>query len=208
MKTTKFLTLVVLSLFFINSTAYAGKSKEEKAEEKKWKKELKNLEWEDYKKLLDEKAASKKDRENLLRQVDALDNEKDELQSKYSQVKATLDQLQDAMNSKAAEPIAPVVKKPTAKATDDFDKGVAFKVQIGAFKKLSGAATYSKNNGNFGAENDTDVTMYTIGAYREYADADALRKYLVKMGVKGAWVVSYKDGKRVHIKDVIDHIKK
>jgi len=209
MKTTKSLLLVVLSLTFITSTAIAGKSKEEKELEKEWKKKLKKLEWEDYKKLLDDKDASKKDIEDLKKTNDLLEDENGECKANSSQLKANLEQLQNELNSRPTEPVvkAPVVKN-VSSSTDDFNKGVAFKVQIGAFKNLKSAATYSKDNGNFGAEDDKGVTMYTIGEFRDYSDADALRKYLVKMGVKGAWVVSYKDGKRVHIKDVIDHIKK
>ncbi len=212
MKTTKSLLLLVLSLFLVTSTAIAGKSKEEKETEKEWKKKLKKLEWEDYKKLLEEKDQLKKDKKVLSENEDALEDEISQLKANNSQLKATLDQMETELNNamKAPEPKVkePVVKNVASSSTDNFNEGVAFKVQIGAFKNLKSAASYSKNNDNFGAEADNDVTMYTIGEFRDYSDADALRKYLVKMGVKGAWVVSYKNGKRVHIKEVIDHIKK
>ena len=36
--------------------------------------------------------------------------------------------------------------------------------------------------------------------------ADTFKKYLREMGVKGAWIVAYKDGKRVPIKDVLEGV--
>ena len=37
-------------------------------------------------------------------------------------------------------------------------------------------------------------------------EADTFKKYLREMGVKDAWIVSFKDGQRVPIKDVLEGV--
>jgi hypothetical protein len=44
----------------------------------------------------------------------------------------------------------------------------------------------------------------TIGIFRDYWEADTFKKYMRDMGVKEAWIVPYKDGVRVELKDVLD----
>jgi hypothetical protein len=81
---------------------------------------------------------------------------------------------------------------------------VIFKVQIGSFKNKD-LAKYFNNNPNFSGDIDEDGSKkYTLGYFREYWEADTFKKYLREMGVKDAWIVSYKDGKRVSIKDVLE----
>ena len=48
---------------------------------------------------------------------------------------------------------------------------------------------------------------YTLGEFRDYWEADKFKKYLREMGVKDAWIVPYKDGKRVPIKDVLEGVR-
>ena len=80
-------------------------------------------------------------------------------------------------------------------------KGVVYKVQIGAFKNKD-LSKYFKNNPNFGGEVDSDGTQkYSIGVFKDYWEADTFKKYMRQMGVKDAWVVAYKDGERISMKD-------
>ena len=39
--------------------------------------------------------------------------------------------------------------------------------------------------------------------FREYFEANEFKDYLIAMGVEDAWIVSYRDGNRVDIKEVI-----
>jgi len=62
-------------------------------------------------------------------------------------------------------------------------------------------------NPNFGGEKSQDgVNAYTIGLFRDYWEADTFKKYMREMGVKDAWIVPFKDGQRVDIKDVLEGV--
>ena len=42
---------------------------------------------------------------------------------------------------------------------------------------------------------------YTLGEFTDYWEADKFKQFLREMGVEGAWVVAYKDGKRQIMKE-------
>ena len=88
----------------------------------------------------------------------------------------------------------------------DFSRGLVFKVQIGAFRKKD-LAKYFDNNPNFGGEaTDKGEQKFTIGIFRDYWEADKFKKYMRAMGVSDAWIVPYRDGQRVEIKEVLDAV--
>jgi len=69
--------------------------------------------------------------------------------------------------------------------------GTYFKVQIGAYDNLD-LSNYA-NHENFGLEKDNDGTLkYTLGEFKSYDDATSFKKLMHDIGVKGAWIVSYK----------------
>ncbi|MFK7900752.1 MAG: SPOR domain-containing protein [Cyclobacteriaceae bacterium] len=199
---TAFLLLATISVEAADKAA----AKKAKAEAKEWKKKLKSLDVASYKKLLEEKEAAESEKSSYLAQLDALDAENTNLKNQTSQLKASLSQMEEEINAKASEPIVEVAPIATTPSGNNMDQGVAFKVQIGSFKTLGSAASLASGNDNFGAESDGDNNKYTIGAFRSYQDADLMKKYLRKMGVRDAWIVSYKDGNRVSIKEVADYI--
>tara|TARA_B100000809_G_scaffold39446_1_gene34545 strand:+ start:29 stop:715 length:687 start_codon:yes stop_codon:yes gene_type:complete len=78
--------------------------------------------------------------------------------------------------------------------------GLLYKVQIGAFKNYD-ITKYFNRHDNFSGTVDEDGTMrYTLGAFSDYWEADKFKSYLRNMGVNGAWLVAYKDNKRVSMK--------
>ena len=53
---------------------------------------------------------------------------------------------------------------------------------------------------------DADGTKkYTLGFFGDYWEAENFKKYLREMGVKDAWIVAYKNGSRVELKDVLEN---
>lgn len=87
-------------------------------------------------------------------------------------------------------------------AKDDYSKGTVFRVQVGAFRNKDLMKFIEHKR--FHAEEDQDgVKKYTIAAFRDYWEADLFKKYLREMGVKDAWIVSYKDGVRTQIESVL-----
>jgi hypothetical protein len=79
-------------------------------------------------------------------------------------------------------------------------------VQIWAFKNKD-LSKYFENNPNFGGEaTEKGEQHFTIGVFRDYWEADKFKKYMREMGVKDAWIVPFKDGQRVEIKDVLEGV--
>jgi hypothetical protein len=89
-----------------------------------------------------------------------------------------------------------------------FIKGVIFKVQVSADKDLdlSDVLIDDSHHTNLEQEKDNNLNKYTIGHFRNYWEADKLKKGLRKMGIKWAWIVPYKDGKRVLLKEVLSTV--
>jgi hypothetical protein len=106
------------------------------------------------------------------------------------------------------QPVNQPQQQPVQTTSTDDQRGVVFKVQIGAFKNKD-LSKYAQNNPNFSADkNEEGFNQFSLGVFRDYWDADTFKKYLREMGVKDAWIVSYRDGKRVPIKDVLENVSK
>jgi hypothetical protein len=82
---------------------------------------------------------------------------------------------------------------------------VVFKVQIGAFRNRN-LQKYLNNSRHFTGETDPDgLRKYTLGFFNDYWEANNFKRYMREMGVHDAWIVTYKDGKRVPIKDALEN---
>jgi hypothetical protein len=86
-----------------------------------------------------------------------------------------------------------------------FIRGILFKVQIGAKNDLDlhDVLVDEVNHQNLEQEGGQNLYKYTIGHFRNYWAADKLKKGLRTMGIELAWIVPYKDGKRVLLKEVL-----
>lgn len=198
------LAVVVLLCFGFSFNASAQLSKKEK---KEWKKQMKKLDVEEFKKIVEEKDA-------MEGQLSSLNSEVNNLQSKLSdknqQVTQLQNQLKDAQNQ-LEESKASLTNLQQDNSIDvsgqntRVAKGVVFKVQIGAFRKKE-LSKYFSQNGSFDGEVDNSLQQYTLGTFPDYWEADKFKKYLREMGVKDAWVVAYKDGVRVPLKDVLEGV--
>jgi hypothetical protein len=177
-----------------------------KDDEKAWAKKLKLLKPLDYKKLVEQKDA-------LAAQIGECENSKSTIKSESDSKDAEISRLKKEVDDYKTG----VVKVPgTTTTTVETDnsgtkisqkgpvKGVQYKVQIGSFKSKD-LTKYFDNNPNFSGEVDPDgLKKYTIGIFTDYWEADKFKQALREMGVKGAWVVPYKDGQRVKLKDVLE----
>jgi len=192
------LVLVILLALGLSSGAYAQKkSKEDKALEKEWKKKLKDMDPLQFKALVEEKEALTKEKSDLSSRVVDLETQLSDKEAEIGKVKAQL-QENDKRLSDAQASISRASKNGYSM------DGVVFKVQVGAFKNKD-LTKYFKNNKNFSGDVDADGTKkYTLGFFGDYWEAENFKKYLREMGVKDAWIVAYKDGKRVEIKEVLE----
>jgi vacuolar-type H+-ATPase subunit I/STV1 len=200
----KLTLLLCLVLLFAGTQTFAQLSKQEKKEWKKKAKEFKSNP-ESLKQLTEEKQAADA-------QVSALNNQVKQLQSSMSDKDARIAELEDELSqirgqlTAARAEIAQLKEAGPVINPMDFSKGVVFKVQIGAFKNKD-LQKYFDNNPNFGGEAaEKGEQKLTIGVFRDYWEADTFKKYMRDMGVKDAWIVPYRDGQRVEIKDVLEGV--
>jgi hypothetical protein len=202
MKTKVF--VICLALIFSGMQVFAQLSK---AEKKEWKKKAKEYSKNpsELKSLIEAKQATETDNTTLKGQVSTLNGQISDKNAKISDLEDQLSKMRGDLTSTKAE-LAQLKDTPPPPSPMDFSKGVVFKVQIGAFKNKD-LAKYFDNNPNFGGEaTDKGEQRFTIGVFRDYWDADKFKKYMREMGVKDAWIVPFKDGARVEIKDVLEGV--
>lgn len=202
---------VVLSLIACVAVAQTAQAQMSKSEKKEWKKRIKSLSPEQYKALLEENKSLKKQVSGLKKEVAGVDDrikEKDDQIADYQdQVSSMRRELADAKKKAKSNTSSgsDVGSRNLATKSAVSEKGILFKVQIGAFKQKD-LSDFSKSNPSFQLDTKDGVMKYTIGMFRDYWQADKFKKYLREMGVKDAWIVAYKDGKRVPIKKVLEGV--
>ncbi len=205
----KLFLLVVL----IASFTFQSFSQNDKALKKEWAKKMKEMDplefkqkMEDYEATKSQLAAKSGELTTQEEKVKSLENDKLNHEQEIATLKEEIERLKSS-----------TVKMPKEKGEKDIShnnlhrqnantKGLVFKVQIGAFK-IKNLTKYFDNNKNFSGEVDEDGTKkYTLGYFTDYWEADTFKKYLREMGVKDAWIVPYKDGQRLNIKDVLEGV--
>jgi len=191
----RLVTLFAITLAVLVS--FDGMAQMSKKEAKEWKKRLKKTSPESFKNMIDENKSMKSQVSSLRSELNSVDDQlaaKDEQVNQYAAQAADLrDQLAKA-NAKANNAGS------GAGGNINENVGVVFKVQIGAYKEIDLSDDNSKS---FGSEK-SDLNKYTIGVFKDYWEADTFKKYIREMGVKDAWIVSYRDGQRVDIKEVLE----
>ena len=202
----RLIIIFCLACIFSTSQVFAQLSKQEK---KEWKKKAKQFSKspEALKQLTEEKQAAETELASANQRVTQLQSTMSNKDSRIAELEDELAQSRSQLTSARAE-IAQLKESPTSAPVNsmDFSQGVVFKVQIGAFKNKD-LAKYFENNPNFGGEvKENEPQKVTIGIFRDYWEADTFKKYMREMGVKDAWIVPYKDGQRVEIKDVLEGV--
>ncbi len=197
--------VLVLSFFLALTFVESANAQMSKKEAKEWKKRIKSLTPEQYKALLEEN-------KSLKGQVSSLKKEQSSVDDKLSEKDNQIQDLQDQVSSMRREVSEAKRKAEQSAATASTrsvnqvpSKGVVFKVQIGAFKQKD-LKKFSEDNPSFEVDDKNGTLRYTLGIFRDYWEADTFKKYLREMGVKDAWIVAYKDGKRVPIKEVLEGV--
>lgn len=102
----------------------------------------------------------------------------------------------------------PVVK-PTVTpqpATTEIEAGIVFKVQIGAFNEEVPLETANKflkisKKGIKNYKDEKGLTIYTVGKYATYEEADKARQEVAAEGLPDAFIVAYSDGKKIPVEE-------
>jgi cell division septation protein DedD len=189
--------IIILVAGTMNS-AYAQMSNKES---KEWKKRKSKMSMNEFKAMFEENSA-------LRGQVNSMKGQVSTLQSRISDKDAKIAELTG--EARKFEQMATAAQQPQVQNTPvrntEYDRGVVFRVQVGAFKNKD-LSNYFQNNDNFGGETDENgVQKITIGVFRDYWEADVFKKHLRQIGVKDAWIVPFKDGTRVPMKDVLEGV--
>jgi hypothetical protein len=199
----RLLLIFCLASIFSTSQIFAQLSKQEK---KEWKKKAKEFSKNpaNLKQLTEDKQAADNQVSSLNQKVSQMQSSISDKDAKIAELEDQLSQSRGQLTAARAE-IAQLKESPVVNEMD-FSKGVVFKVQIGAFKNKD-LAKYFDNNPNLGGEvKEGEPQKITIGIFRDYWEADTFKKYMREMGVKDAWIVPYRDGQRVEIKDVLEGV--
>jgi len=192
----KALFLITIFSFITFTISNAQLTKDEK---KQLKKDLKSLSPEEYSVLVNKVSNCETDIIVLQTENETVEEENSNLEAKILRLEILLDQKDSTSSGQAKSE-----SNYSANYEQVTPKGVIYKVQIGAFKKMD-LSKYFDNHLNFSGEiEEGGIIKYTLGQFTVYWEADQFKKYLRKMGVKGAWVVAYKNGHRVDIRDALE----
>jgi hypothetical protein len=82
-------------------------------------------------------------------------------------------------------------------------EGVYYKVQVGAFRNKIPQNLYSQFAPVNGETTTNGLTRYTAGYFLTFDKADDIKAEIRKIGYSDAFVVAYKDGKRIPMMDAI-----
>lgn len=199
--------IILFCLVFVVASISTTQAQMSKKEKKEWKKKAAALKKspEELKTIYDENEALKSEVSGYKRQISALESQVKERDDKISSMTNSMrdmeSQLAAAKKAASEKPAKPAQSGPVYD-----DSGVVFKVQIGAFRNKD-LSKYFDNTESFSGENTEDgVQKITLGRFRDYWEADTFKKYLREMGVTDAWIVPFKDGNRVAMKDVLEGV--
>jgi hypothetical protein len=205
-------SIIILTAVMCFGVAFNASAQMDKREYKEWKNRVKALQPEQYKTLIEDNKSLKSQTTSLKKELAGIDSRIAEKDDEIAQYKDQIAGLRDQVSAvkKAADNKPRAVEtrtNNTAGGGIDESTGIVFKVQIGAFAKKD-LKKFTESAKNFSADSADGISKYTIGSFRDYWEADTFKKYLREMGVKDAWIVSFKDGKRVPIKDVLEGVSK
>jgi hypothetical protein len=217
-KTHSFITTTcffVLLLLGFDSVTFAQKNKKDepeipKAELKELKKRKKDMDPLVFKDIFEERNKLKGEFGNLERQVKNVGGILANKDKEIDELKRVLDSLrQNAAKVSANNTVDPVYGGGNSSsgggttANEDYTQGLVFKVQVGDVSeaKLNGEI-FQNTEEKYAVEKDEDGKLkYTLGHFRDYVEANDFKTNLRKIGVKVAWIVAYKNGKRQNMKD-------
>ncbi|GIV25939.1 MAG: hypothetical protein KatS3mg026_1631 [Bacteroidia bacterium] len=175
---------------------------------KEWKKKAKQY--------VKNPLALKAREESYQKQVQDRDRQIEELQRRNRELSEQLAQLEDQLRARQYSfdslqseiiRLKAAYEAEKKQARLDVMPGLVFKVQIGAFR-LFDMRKYAQDNPFFEAEALGDINRYTVGRFRSLELAEAFQKDLKRLGIRDAWVVPFKDGVRITMKEAKEILAK
>jgi hypothetical protein len=81
-------------------------------------------------------------------------------------------------------------------------KGILFCIQIGAYTGID-LGKYKRNLVSIQQDSYEGINQFTLGRFTDYNEAVDFLKIVQQMGFKDAFIMSFKDGRRIQIQEVI-----
>ncbi|AEL24854.1 SPOR domain-containing protein [Cyclobacterium marinum] len=193
---TKTLLIVITATVFFNcsSKTVGGLTKEE---HKSWEQQKKEMSPEAFKALVEEKNKLSQENFNLLEKISYIEQQINIKENEIDRLARQVISLSTEQNQESSENINTL--------NDEWNKGLVFKVQLAAFDELD-LRDLTENGSDMKIIDEDGYIKYILGQFRDYDMADLFKKKLRKIGVKEAWIVPYKDGKRVALKEVLSEV--
>ncbi len=212
MRITKTFGMLLLGVFVATAAIAQTETQRPltKKEKKEWRKKKKQMSEQDFRNMYEQNTAQKASIASMQSEISSLEaqvTEKDgqvsDLQKQVTRMQAAYQAAQRELENLKSQPqqVQPAYN-PNVVNGEDFSIGVVFKVQVGAFRKMD-LEKYAESSNEFDQEDMEELRRYVIGHFRNYEDANVLKRYLREMGVQDAWIVPYKDNRRVPLKEVI-----
>jgi len=193
-----FLLFLFLGFFCFVSISPAQMTRQEK---RGLRRELRRMSPEDLDRMREQEAAMQDKISDLSRRTSQL---QDEVQGKDKQITALKNdivRLESELKTRSQE------VSELREQDEQWERGIVFRVQIGAFKDYDFQDVVGSSP-QLKYEEDSNWQKYIMGNFRDYDEADKLKKHLRRTGVRDAWIVPYEDGKRVPLKEVLDKVLK
>ncbi|GAB3006788.1 hypothetical protein GCM10027284_25890 [Cyclobacterium sediminis] len=193
---TKTLLIVIIATVFFNcsSKTVGGLTKEEY---KSWKQQKKEMSPEAFKALVEEKNTLSQENFNLLEKISYIEQQISRKENEIDRLSRQVISLSTEQNQESNENRNPL--------EDEWNKGLVFKVQLAAFDELD-LRELTENGSDLKIIDEDGYIKYILGQFRDYDMADLFKKKLRKIGVKEAWIVPYKDGNRIALKEVLSEV--
>lgn len=115
-----------------------------------------------------------------------------------TQTQAENQSLRNQLNNMQSQ--LAIVTQQMQESSDDY--GIWFRVQIGAYEERR-IDNSLETTDQLSLETRNDLQKIALGRFRVYEDAKQLQTQLQEMGLKDAWVVSYKDGVRIPVEEAL-----
>lgn len=207
----------MLSVFFLAAAVLfavplqAQETDMTKEERKKWKKLAKR-----YKRNPEALAQLTEEREELMSENNQLESQLQELQTENNLLEEQVNQL-EASNTELNQDLMmaqSTIRQLQEQQEQMTDKGMAtsgtemnmsgtvYRIQIGAFEKNRLPAELTSAE-NMKVDEAEGMQKIMVGQFRDFETAKQLMDYLRKMGVEGAWIVPYRDGQRISLKEAL-----
>lgn len=127
--------------------------------------------------------------ESLEKKVSELESENENLESAL----ADEEEKSLMLNARLQEALA--IARPYM--SDRMPTEVYFKVQLGAYQDLNIQESFTKEKTLQTEEAEASVKKYVIGEFNSFETAKKFESDLKKLGIKDAWLVPYKNQRRI-----------